>query len=111
MRRAISLSPIDPLNYAMLATRALTHFIRGNHKAAAEWAERAVRSPNAHVQIFTIAAIANELGGNRRQADDYVRQIRASHPDHRGSDFLSVFPFRDDATRKQIEAALQRLGL
>ena len=34
--RAISLSPIDPMNHSMLATRALTHPIRGNRDAAAE---------------------------------------------------------------------------
>jgi len=109
--RAISLSPIDPLNYAMLATRALTHAVRGNYETAAEWAERAVRSPNAHVQIYAIAALANELSGNRSKAEGYVGHIRRSRPGYDKSDFLKSFPFRDAETRRQAERALQRLGL
>ena len=54
----------------MLATRALSYSVRGNYSAAAEWAERAVRSPNAHIQIFAIAAFTNELDGNRLKAQD-----------------------------------------
>jgi TolB-like protein/Tfp pilus assembly protein PilF len=109
--KAISLSPIDPLNYAMLATRALTHSVRGNHETAAEWADRAVRSPNAHVQIYAIAAIANELIGNRRKAEDYVAHIRNTHPSYDKSAFLRSFPFRNGKTREQVEGALQRLEL
>lgn len=109
--KAISLSPIDPLNYAMLATRALTHVVRGNHATAAEWADRAARSPNAHVQIFAIAAVANELSGNRSRAEDYVAHIRRSHPGYARSTFLRSFPFRDSKAHQEIEGSLQRLGL
>lgn len=108
--RAISLSPIDPLNYAMLATRALTHSVRGNYIAAAEWAERAVRSPNAHIQIFAIAAFTNELIGNRLKAQEYVDDIRRAKPDYGKSDFLKSFPFRDAQAHKQVEQSLLRLG-
>jgi TolB-like protein/tetratricopeptide (TPR) repeat protein len=109
--KAISLSPLDPLNYAMLATRALTHSIQGNHEAAAEWAERAVRSPNAHVQVYAFAAFANEVIGNRQKAEEHVCHIRRSHPHYDKSVFLKFFPFRDDKTRAQTEQSLQRLGL
>jgi TolB-like protein len=109
--RAISLSPIDPLNYAMLATRALIHSSRGNHIMAAEWAERAVRSPNAHVQIYAVAAFANELIGNRRKAEGYASHIRRANPGYDRSDFLKAFPFRDAKAREMMEQSLQRLGL
>ena len=109
--KAMSLSPIDPLNYAMLATRALTHAVRGSHKTAAEWADRAVRSPNAHVQIYAIAAVTNELSGKRRKAEDYVGQIRRWQPRYARRDFMRSFPFRDGKTRREVEGALERLGL
>ncbi|MGA7328611.1 MAG: winged helix-turn-helix domain-containing protein [Rhodomicrobium sp.] len=109
--KAIALSPIDPLNYAMLATRALTHSIRGNYLAAAEWADQAVRSPNAHIQIFAIAAFSNELAGNKGKAEEYVRHIRLSNPNYDRSAFLKSFPFRDGKTRMQVEQSLQRLRL
>lgn len=109
--KAISLSPIDPLNYAMLATRALTHCVRGNYPTATEWAERALRSPNAHVQIYAIAAIANELSGNRSRAADHVAQIRRMRPDYERAAFRSYFPFPEGDTRRKVEEALHRLGL
>ena len=108
--RAISLSPIDPMNHSMLATRALTHSIRGNRDAAAEWADRAVRSPNAHVQVYAIAAFTNELIGNRLRADKYVSHIRRSHPGYDRWSFMKSFRFRDGEVREQVERSLQRLG-
>jgi DNA-binding winged helix-turn-helix (wHTH) protein/Tfp pilus assembly protein PilF len=109
--RAIALSPIDPLNYAMLATRALSHAVRGQHEAAAEWADRAVRAPNAHVQIYAIAAFTHELIGNREKAAGYVGDIRRVQPAFARSDFSRSFPFNDGTIRQQIDAALARLGL
>ncbi len=110
LSRAISLSPIDPFNYAMLATRALTHSVRGNYATAAKWADRAVLSPNAHVQIFTIAAMMNELIGNRQKAAKYANQVRQADPGYTKSHFLKSFPFRDPDARREIERCLERLG-
>jgi TolB-like protein len=109
--KAISLSPIDPLNYAMLATRALTHVIRGNYETAAIWGERAVRSPNAHVQIYAIAAFTCELAGNRPKAEEYIAHIRREHPGFGRSDFLKSFQFHDDRIRTLVEQSLERLGI
>jgi DNA-binding winged helix-turn-helix (wHTH) protein len=108
--RAIALSPIDPLNYAMVATRALTYLVRGDYQTAAEWADRAVRSPNAHLQIYVIAAVTNELSGNRQKAEEYASHIRRSNPSYDKTDFLTYFPFRDSATRGQVDDCLSRLG-
>jgi len=109
--RAIALSPIDPLAYAMLATRAMTHILRGNYAEAAEWSVRAVRSPNAHVQIYAIAAMTHELVGRRAEAESYVAGLRRMQPGYRRADFLRYFPFRDEAARRELDGALARLGL
>src|SRR5258706_16154937 len=109
--KAISLSPIDPLNYAMLATRALPHAIRGDLAVAAEWAERAVRSPNAHIHIYAIAAFTNELLGDRSKAQGHANHVLSSNPHFKKGDFLKSFPFRDAKVRTQVEQSLHRLGL
>jgi len=109
--KAMSLSPIDPLHYAMLATRALTHVVRAEFEAAVEWVDRAARSPNAHIQIFTMAAFVHELTGQSCRAADYVVRVKRTNPTYRRSDFLMSFPFRDEKTRGQVDAALARLGL
>lgn len=109
--KAIALSPIDPLSYAMLATRALTYAVRGDFQTAADWANRAVQSPNAHIQIFAIAAFANELAGNRPRADAHVGHIKTFNPGYTSSDFLKAFPLPPGRIREQVEQSLIRLGL
>ena len=108
--RAMALSPIDPLQYAMLATRAMSHLVRGADQAAVEWAERATRAPNAHVHIFAIAAFSRELLGDRQNALRHAQQVRALHPGYAVADFMESFPFRDADARSRVQASLRRLG-
>ena len=69
------LSPVDPLYYAMLASRALGHIVQGEYETAAYWAERAALSPGAHVLIWTIASIAFALCGNEPGATRWRDRI------------------------------------
>lgn len=109
--KAMTLSPIDPLRYAMLSARAFSHIVRGEYGEARAWAERAVRAPNAHVQIRVIAALANELAGDRTAAERWVSEARQLDPSYEQIQFFKAFPFREDHTRALMEAALNRLGL
>ncbi len=109
--KAISLSPIDPLNYAMLATRALSHIVRGDYESAVAWADRATRAPNAHVHIFVIAALAHELAGHRDLAAQCIALVRRSDRDYRQADFFRAFQFSDAETLATAQAALGRLGI
>ena len=65
---AMRLSPLDPLYYAMLGTRAFTHLAVGEDTEAAHWAEQAARSPGAHVLIAMIAGAAHALSGDTTRA-------------------------------------------
>lgn len=109
--KAISLSPIDPLNYAMLCTRAMSHLMRGDTEEACLWAGRAIRAPNAHFQIYVFAAIAYEKGGRRAAAEQSLTTARQLKPDLTSSDFFKAFPFVDGAFRKEIGESLRRLGV
>jgi tetratricopeptide (TPR) repeat protein len=44
---AMRLSPLDPLYYAMLSARSLTHIAQGEYAEATSWAERG-RDHRAH---------------------------------------------------------------
>jgi TolB-like protein len=103
---AMSLSPLDPLFYAMLATRALTHLVRGDDATAADWADRAARAPGAHVLIAVIAVIAHSLNGDDQKAAGWASNVRSRGgnltPDH----FFASFPFEDAETRRRISKAL-----
>lgn len=109
--KAISLSPIDPLSYAMLSTRALSHMIRGDFGGAKDWIGRAIRIPNAHFQIFVIAAIAYECAGQRDEALTCIKRLRSLHPGFKSEEFFRAFPFEASNFRAIALNALKRLGV
>ena len=109
--QAMALSPLDPLRYAMLATHALSHLVRGEAEEASLWAERAVAAPNSHVQVLVIAALTHELAGKRAAAEAWAAEVRRTTPGFRAAQFFQAFPFRDEAMLARAQAALKRLGV
>jgi TolB-like protein/Tfp pilus assembly protein PilF len=107
---AMRLSPLDPLYYAMLATRAFTHIVMGEDAEAADWAERAARSPGAHVLIALIAVAAHALAGDEVRAASWAANVRSRNPALTRSDFFRSFPIQPEAARDRISSALARFG-
>jgi DNA-binding winged helix-turn-helix (wHTH) protein len=108
---AMALSPLDPLHYAMAATRALSHIVCGEDAEGAAWAERAARSPGAHVLIAVIAAAAHALNGDRQRAVAWAANVRERNPSFTQTDFFRSFPFADAAVRHRIAEALTALAI
>jgi TolB-like protein/DNA-binding winged helix-turn-helix (wHTH) protein len=107
---AMRLSPLDPMYYAMLGTRAFTHIVQCEDAEAAHWAERAARSPGAHVLIAMIAAVAQELDGKATLAENWAANVRERNPSLKREDYFRAFPMRPDGARSRVSAALARLG-
>ncbi len=107
---AMRLSPLDPLHYAMLGTRAFTHLAAGEDEEGAAWADRAARSPGAHVLIPLIAAGAHGLAGHEPEAGRWAEQVRARREGLTRADFFRSFPLRDPQLRSRLDGALARLG-
>jgi TolB-like protein len=107
---AMRLSPLDPLFYAMLGTRAFSHMAVGEDDEAAAWAERAARSPGAHVLIAMIAAAAKELGGDGTRAASWAVNVRARNPALTRDDFFRSFPMQSEVMKARVSGALRRLG-
>lgn len=107
---AMQLSPLDPLYYAMLGTRALTHMAAGEDAEAGRWAERAGRSPGAHVLAGMIALVGNALAGNDARAAWWAANVRQRRPGIGRTDFLRAFPMQSAAMKDRISAALMRFG-
>lgn len=108
---AMRLSPLDPLHYAMLGTRAFTHMVLGEYEAAATWAERAARSPGAHVLIAMVAVAAHALAGDGARAAAWAADVQARAPGLGREGFFRAFPMQPEATRQRVAAALARAGL
>lgn len=107
---AMRLSPLDPLHYAMLATRALTHLAANEDEQAAHWAERGARSPGAHVLIGVIAAAANTLAGNTARASFWADNVRRRSGSLTREVFFRSFPMRSEAMRSRMDRALVESG-
>jgi TolB-like protein len=107
---AMRLSPLDPLYYGMLGTRAFTHMAVGEDAEAAAWAERAARSPGAHVLIAMIAAAAHALNGDDELAGRWAANVRERGPHMGRADFFRAFPMKPEPMRSRVAAALEKLG-
>jgi TolB-like protein len=99
------LSPFDPLQFAMLASRALAHVRLGELDEAAEWAVKATGRPNAHIHILAIAAESLVLANRRDDARKFAARIRERAPGYTVEDFLRAFRFDADTTRRFRQAA------
>jgi TolB-like protein len=107
---AMRLSPIDPLYYAMLGTRALTHTVLNEDAQAASWAERAARSPGAHVLIAMIATALHQLNGDRVRAAAWAENVRERNNSLTRKDFYRAFPMKSEPMRERVLRALEQLG-
>jgi DNA-binding SARP family transcriptional activator/Tfp pilus assembly protein PilF len=94
-----ALSPFDPLQFAMLASRALAHIRRGELEEAAEFAVKATGRPNAHAHILAIAASSMSLVNRRDEARKFVARIRERVPGYGIGHFLRAFRFDADTER------------
>jgi TolB-like protein len=107
---AMRLSPLDPMFYAMQGTRALGHLDLGEDAQAAHWAERAARSPGAHVLIAMIAAATLSLGGDPMRAAYWAANVRERNSQLTRADFFRSFPMKSPAMRSRVSQALEQLG-
>jgi len=104
------LSPFDPLQFGMLASRALSLVRLGEFAEAAEWAVRATGRPNAHIHILAIAAQCLVLANRAEEARKFVARIRQRSPSYGLSDFLGAFRF-DRETESVFRRSARQIGM
>ncbi|MEM1433541.1 MAG: winged helix-turn-helix domain-containing protein [Pseudomonadota bacterium] len=109
--QAMSLSPIDPLQYAFLVVRSIAHLTAGDHEAARRWGERAANAPLAHHLIDLIAAVCNFQAGDLEQARFRRDRARARSPDFVRADFFRSLPVRDAGLIRAVNEAFDALGV
>jgi len=85
--------------------------LRGDYDSAAQFGERAARSPGAHKHIAVISALGDRLAGRNDGAAGWVARAREQDPTLSAAGFLRSFPFAPSAGRETIEGALRDLGL
>ena len=82
----------------------------GEDSEAAQWLERAARSPGAHALIAMIAAAVQLLAGNEPRARSWAANVRERNPLLTHVDFFRAFPMQSESMRTRLLLALQKLG-
>jgi TolB-like protein len=104
------LSPFDPLQFAMLASRALAHVRLGELEEAADFAVKATGRPNAHAHILAIAAECMVLVNRRDEGRRFVARIRERIPSYDIEHFLRAFHF-DAETERLFRSSARQIDL
>ena len=107
---AMRLSPLDPLYYGMLGTRAFSHAVLEEDTQAAYWAERAARAPGAHVLIAMIASAMHAIAGDEAASSAWAANVRERNPALTREDFFRSFPMKTATARARVAEALARRG-
>lgn len=100
-----SLSPYDPLMFGILGSRAIAHFRLQEFEEAAMWAKRAAARPNAHVNIYGLAAICLSVAGRVNEGRALTSTIHAMQAGYGIDNFLSAFHFEPDQAKLIRSAA------
>ena len=108
--RAIGLSPMDPLYYGMLGTKAMSYMADEQFDLATRIADQGLNVPGAHFYIYMIAAMAHELSGDLANAQRLRAEVLKLRPDASVEMFFLAFPFTDPGMRAKVAGALTRLG-
>jgi len=108
-RLSCRLSPFDPLQFAMFATRALAHVRLGEPEEAVAWALKAARCPNAHAHILAIAVECLSLVNRRDEARQLAARIRERAPDYNVGDLVRAFHFDRD-TETLLHGSARTIG-
>ena len=102
---ARELSPLDPLLFGMLGSRALALVRLGRYEEAADFGVRSAARPNAHVHIRGIAMYCLALAGRKREACEFATTIRQAQPGYGVESFLNGFKLGPDAQALVRKAA------
>lgn len=111
LEKAIALSPLDPLLYAMQCARGLAYLQLEDSDNAFIWAEKGARAPGAHFLIRAIAAMICKIKGDDEKARYWAKAMRERRPDTSVSMFFNAFPFEDAGMRALMTSALVSVGL
>ena len=111
LEKAVALSPLDPLLYAMQCARGLAYLQLEDYDNALLWAEKGARAPGAHFLIRAIAAMMCKIKGDDEKANYWAKAMRERRPDASVAMYFNAFPFEDAEMRALMTSALVSVGL
>ena len=111
LKRAIRLSPVDPLMHLAHSATAFGYFLLDNVDEASAWAERALHLRSNWPPALRVLAMSNALAGREQAAQQAMTGLRLIQPRLRVSNLHEqIFLQRPEHMAKYIEA-MRKAGL
>jgi adenylate cyclase len=110
-RRALSLSPLDPMRYYFETLGAAGFLAAGDFDRAIALCQNSLRMNRAHTPTHRVLAIAQVLDGQVEQARQTVRQMLALQPGYTAARYLDTYPGGRAAHAVTYADALRSAGL
>jgi adenylate cyclase len=111
LARAMRLSPVDPVFFAMQAATAFAHFIAGRYDEALSWSEKASWEQPRFLPGTVILAASGALAGQTAKAQNAMARLREQNTPLRVSNLKDWFPFRRPQDLAKLEEGLRKAGL
>jgi len=110
-RRALALSPLDPMHYYYDALAAGAAASAGRYQEALDLGQRSLRANSMHASTMRVLAIAYSMMGRTDEARAIVERLLTLEPEFTVRRFLARAPGADFAVGKSFAQALARAGV
>jgi TolB-like protein/cytochrome c-type biogenesis protein CcmH/NrfG len=110
-RRALRLSPRDPLSALYYGVASYAQFVGRNYEAALQLAQTAVRLRSDYVGALRLLAASAAMAGQRETAASALQELRRAQPNVSLAWIASQMPMRLPAEREHYLEAFRRAGL
>ncbi|WP_395055538.1 adenylate/guanylate cyclase domain-containing protein [Polaromonas sp.] len=109
-RRALSLSPLDPLKYYYDSLAASAALSAADYQNAIDLSRRSARANRTHTSTYRVIAIAQVMLGNIEDARRTMKDLLVLEPDFSVARFLERSPGKKFAISQKFAEALERAG-
>jgi TolB-like protein/Flp pilus assembly protein TadD len=111
LKRAMRLSPLDPLMHLAHSATASGYFFLGDLDEASTWAERALHLRSDWPPALRVLAMSKALAGEEQAAHQAMTRLRMLQPKLRVSNLHEqIFLYRPEHMAKYLEA-MRKAGL
>ncbi|MBI5910961.1 MAG: winged helix-turn-helix domain-containing protein [Betaproteobacteria bacterium] len=111
LAKAMRLSPLDPLTFAMQTGCAHACLFVGRYEEASSWSQRALREQPDFMTTHRIAAASYALAGRPEEARQAITRLRQLDPSLRVSNLGDQIPLRRPEDLAIYQEGLRRAGL
>jgi TolB-like protein len=109
--RAIRLSPLDPILFAIENGIGFVHFLAGRYDDASAWTEMALREQPNYFPAHCVAVASRALAGRTDDAQRAMARLSQLDPALRISDIADWYPLRRAEDLAKLTSGLRKGGL